>query len=108
MIALARHYADLIDDATDRLFEAEEEDQARDFARMVAIVAKIGPRLEATLDRLGMSPGARPAVRNGGDAGGDPASAALERVRSDTAAASDGVDYAAAVDPSVAAADVAD
>lgn len=103
MVALARQYAAMLDDAVDRIGEAEEDDAGRDLARAVAIVAKIGPRFEATLDRLGMSPGARPAARGGEPHDGVTAAAsALAGLQSGPAA---GVDYASCVDPAVTAAD---
>lgn len=109
MIALAYRYADLIDDALDRADQAEDDEQARDFARMVAVIAKIGPRLEAALNAMGMSPGARPATRNGGEHGTapDPGSVALDQLTG-AGGAPAGVDYAAAVDPSVTEADAGD
>jgi hypothetical protein len=109
MIELARHYARMLDDAADRLTDAGdgEAEDGRDFARMAALIARIGPRYEATLDRLGMSPGARPAVRGGEHDGRvDPAAGALAILQSGGVAA--GVDYAAAVDPAVAEADAGD
>jgi hypothetical protein len=109
MIELARHYARMLDDAADRLSDAGEgeAEDGRDFARMAALIARIGPRYEATLDRLGMSPGARPAVRGGEhDGRTDPAAAALAVLQSGGVAA--GVDYAAGVDPAVTAADAED
>jgi hypothetical protein len=103
-VHLARTYAGMLDDATDRLTEHGEEhdEQSRDFARVVAVIAKIGPRYEAVLDKLGMSPGARPAVRGGEPHGVDPSASALDELRNGAAAA--GVDPAAYVDPAVAAA----
>jgi hypothetical protein len=109
MIELAKTYARMLDDAADRLSDAGdgEAEDGRDFARMAALIAKIGPRYEATLDRMGMSPGARPAVRGGEHDGRiDPAAAALAVLQSGGVAA--GVDYAAAVDPAVAEADAGD
>lgn len=107
-VQLARTYADMLDDALDRLAERaeEEDDGSRAFARVVAVIAKIGPRYEAVLDKLGMSPGARPAVRGGEPHGVDPAAAALDDLRD--GAVADGVDYSAVVDPAVAEADAAD
>jgi hypothetical protein len=101
-VHLARHYASMLDDAFDRLTDSAEQDDedSRSFARVVGIVAKIGPRYEAVLDKLGMSPGARPAVRGGEPHGVDPAATALERLRGGGAAA--GVDPAAYLDPAVA------
>jgi hypothetical protein len=111
-VKLALHYADLLDDATDRLSDAGEgeAEDGRDFGRMVAVITRVGPRYEAMLDRLGMSPGARPVTRDGESHGGDPASAELDRLRADSAAGApaSGVDYAAFVDPSVTEADTED
>jgi hypothetical protein len=83
-VHLARTYAAMLDDATDRLTEhgEEESDDSRDFARVVTIISKLGPRYEALLDKLGMSPGARPAVRGGEPHGVDPSAAALDDLRS--------------------------
>lgn len=103
-VHLARTYASMLDDALDRLAERQEEEEdddgSRAFARVVAIIAKIGPRYEAVLDKLGMSPGARPAVRGGEPHGVDPAAAALDQLRNGAAPA--GFDPAAHLDPAVA------
>lgn len=101
-VHLARHYAAMLDDAFDRLQDGAEQDgeDSRDFARVVNIVAKIGPRYEAVLDKLGMSPGARPAARGGDPHGSSPASQTLRELQS--GAAAHGVDPAAGVDPAVA------
>ena len=110
-IALAFRYADIIDDAQDRLAEADEDDQARNFARMVAVVDKIGGRLQATLDRMGMAPGARAATRDGdpqgGTGGADAGADHLARLRA-AAGSPPGVDPAALVDPAVTEVDAAD
>ena len=112
LIALAFRYADLIDDMTDRLSEAGDEDQAANFRRHVDGIARIGARLESTLNALGMAPGARAATRQGDPQGvsgqreSDPAAAALDRLQ--RAAATAGIDYAAVVDPAVAEADAGD
>lgn len=105
MVTLARRYADTLDDAYDRLDEAseDEEEQPRNFGRMVAVIAKIGPRYEAVLDKLGMSPGARPATRGGEPHGVDPAAAALASLQSGGSPA--GVDTSAHLHPAVADAD---
>lgn len=110
LIALALRYADMIDDAQDRLGEAGDEDEARDLGRMIAIVAKIGPRLEAVLDKMGMSPGARPATGGGAPLNGtDPGSTALAALQSGRPGSpAPGIDYAAAVDPAVTEADTED
>lgn len=101
-VALLKHYATLLDDAGDRLSDAAEEDQAADFNRMAMTISRLGPRMEAMLDRLGMAPGARPALRGGEPHGVDAAAAALAKLRDDAAAA--GVDDSPAVDPAVEAA----
>lgn len=105
-IALARHLADLIDDATDRLSDAAEgeTEDGRDFGRMVVVIDRLAPKYLAVLDKLGMSPGSRPAVRGGErDGRTDPAAAALARLQSAGAGApADGLDYAAHLDPAVA------
>jgi hypothetical protein len=108
MVVLARRYADTLDDAYDRLEEAseDEEEQPRNFGRMVAIIAKIGPRYEAVLDKLGMSPGARPASRGGDPHGVDPAAAALAELQSGSSPP--GLNPAAYVDAAVAEADAGD
>lgn len=106
-IALARRYADLLDDATDRLDDAAEvladtdgQDGARDFGRMVTVIIRLGPRLESVLDRLGMTPGARRGEeRNVPD---DPAADVLAGLRAAYDATR--VDPAAAVDEAVTAA----
>lgn len=103
-LELLRTYADLLDDAIDRLGESDEEENPRDFGRMVMAVSKIGPRLEAMLDRLGMAPGARPSTPEG-DAHGDPdAAGALDQLEQDAAARADGLSAAPLVDPAVTAA----
>lgn len=113
-IALALQYAGLLDDAVDRLGEADEDEQHRNFARMAALIDKIGGRYLATLERMGMAPGARAATRAGdpqGVSGGsDPATAALAALQraADAARAAAGVDPAASVDPAVTDADAAD
>ena len=105
-VALARRYADLLDDATDRMDDAAEtmdhtvgEDGARDFGRMVTVITRIGPRLESVLDKLGMTPGAR---RGDGapNVPDDPAAVALANLRAEYAAR---LDLTAPVDPAVTA-----
>jgi hypothetical protein len=102
-VATLRLYATLLDDAVDRMSDAAEEEQARDFSRMVTVISKLGPRLEKMFDLLGMAPGARPTpppgVQEG--AGGDPRSEALQVLR-DAAARLDPTSF---VDPSVTEAD---
>ncbi|MEV0899256.1 hypothetical protein [Actinoplanes sp. NPDC049802] len=108
-VAALRLYATLLDDTVDRVQDAAEEDQARDFGRMVTAITKIGPRFERMIDMLGMSPGSRPsAPQQGGPAGGDPASAALDQLRAGVAAVAARFDPAATVDPAVTAADAGD
>jgi hypothetical protein len=109
-VALALRYADALDDAFDELINGDAAEDGAAHARKVLEIARLGQRLESMLDRLGMAPSARPAVPNGGERGGDPASAELERARADAAAGapSSGIDYAAAVDPAVAEVDAAD
>lgn len=97
-----RLYATLLDDAVDRMSDAAEEDEARDFGRMVNVVAKIGPRFERMIDMLGMAPGSRPVAPKDPHAGGDPQDDFLEQLRDDVTA---GFDPAASVDPAVTAAD---
>ncbi len=106
-IRLAMHYASLLDDAFDRLREVGEDgDSLANFNRMAALIAKIGPRYEATLDKLGMTPGARPAVRGGDPAGVSPAASWLAFLQS--GGTPPGFDPGASVDPSVAEADAVD
>jgi hypothetical protein len=100
MIALARQYAAMLDDANDRLAQALEEDEQRAFQRMVNVVTKVGALYAATLDKLGMSPGARPAVRGGEPHSVDPSAAALAELQSGAAPA--GADPSAHLDPAVA------
>ena len=109
-VELALTYGRLLDKLIKRLSEDEATDSPTHHARVIREIDVIGRRLDATLDRLGMSPGARPAVRGGGEGtGGDPASAALDGLRADAAGAgAAGVDYTEAVDPAVTAADAGD
>lgn len=108
-VAALKLYAVLLDDIVDRLKDAAEEDEARDFGRMVTAVTKIGPRFERMLDMLGMTPGSRPTAPQGGQpAGGDPTATALEQLRADVRSAAARFDPAAAVDPAVTAADAGD
>lgn len=98
-VHLAGAYADMLDDAVDRLGQAADDDESRAYGRYVAVVSKIGPRYEATLDKLGMSPAARPAIRGGEPHGVDPSAQALDALRN--GAPAPGVDPAAYLDPSV-------
>lgn len=112
-VRLAMHYAGLLDDLFDRLDEHGEhrDDDGRDTAvadinRLTSLIAKIGPRYEATLDKLGMTPGARPAARGGDPAGVSPQAALLGWLQQ--GATPPGVDPRAVVDPAVTAADAGD
>jgi hypothetical protein len=116
-VQLALRYAELLDDLFAALGkqvapEDAERDDGAEYARTVLAIARTGARLEATLDRLGMAPSARPIVpTNGGGADGrSPEVDQLDALRRDAAAGgpASGVDYAAAVDPSVTAADTED
>lgn len=110
-VALAHRYAGALDDLFDRLEDMEAQEDGAHHARTVLEITRIGARLEATLDRLGMSPGARPATRGAeGQTGDDPARDSLDTLRrdADAGAPASGVDYAAAVDPAVTAADTAE
>jgi hypothetical protein len=109
-VALAMRYAGALDDCFDELINGDAAEDGAEHARKVLEIARLGQRLEAMLDRLGMAPSARPIVPTGGERGGDPASGVLDGLRSDAAAGApaSGIDYAAHVDPSVAEADAAD
>jgi hypothetical protein len=109
VVELALTYARELDRLFVRLAEPDAIDSPVHHKRVITEIDIIGRRLEAVLDRLGMSPGARPAVRaTEPGAGGDPDSAALAALRSDAAGGAPGLDYAAAVDPAVTAADAGD
>lgn len=112
VIAVACHLADLLDDATDRLTDAAEgeTEDGRDFARMVTVIDRLTPKYLAALDRLGMSPGARPQTRAGEhDGRTDPAAAELAKLQSSgPGSPSAGIDYAAHLDASVTEADSVD
>lgn len=112
-VRLAMHYAGLLDDLFDRLDEHAEhrDDDGRDTAvadinRLTSLIAKIGPRYEATLDKLGMTPGARPAARGGDPQGVTPQAALLGWLQQ--GATPPGVDPRQVVDPAVTAADAGD
>lgn len=108
-VELALTYARHLDQLIVRLGEPESIDSPAHHKRVITEIDIIGRRLEATLDRLGMSPGARPAVRGGGqETGGDPATRQLDQLRADAAAGTAGVDYTEAVDPAVTAANAGD
>ncbi|HET7469606.1 MAG TPA: hypothetical protein VFJ81_08015 [Gemmatimonadales bacterium] len=105
VVELAVKYAAQLDELFVRLGEDEAVESATHHKRVITEIDIIGRRLEAVLDRLGMSPASRPVVRNGGEGtGGDADSAALDGLRADAAAGAAGVDYASALDPAVAAA----
>jgi hypothetical protein len=122
-VMLARRYAEALDDCFDALAGVarpcprcrttyDEGDAVEDgaaHARVVLEISRLGGRLEAMLDRLGMAPSARPAVPGGGGGigGPTPAGAALSQLERDAAAGApaSGVDYAAHVDPAVTGAD---
>lgn len=101
-VQLALQYAALIDVLFIRLEEPEAVENPAQHRRVIMEIDTIGRRLDACLDRLGMSPGARPAARNA-ETGGDPASEALDGLRADADAPA-GIDYSPAVDPAVTAA----
>lgn len=111
-VALAYRYALTLDDCFDDLISDKAMEDPAEHARKVLEIARIGARLETTLDRLGMSPSARPAVTGagGGESGPTAESRSLEQLRSDAAsgAPNSGVDYAAGVDPAVTEADTED
>ncbi len=102
-VELALVHARQLDVIAAALTELDPVENSVGYRRAVASYKDIARMLEATLDRLGMSPAARPARRGEEEAGGDPDSAALDRLRADAAAGTAGVDYTAAVDPAVAA-----
>lgn len=110
--ALLRRYAAALDDSLDALDDVDAAEDAATHARIVLEIARLGARLEAMLDRLGMAPSARPVVPSdgGGRDGQTPEAASLEQLRRDAAAGTpaSGIDYAAAVDPAVTEADAAD
>lgn len=111
-VRLAMNYAATLDDLFDRMDEIREHDFATDeqvanINRLTGQIAKIGPRYEATLERLGMFPGARPATRTGEPAGGQSPEAALLAYLQ-RGLTPPGFDPAAAVDPAVTDADAAD
>jgi hypothetical protein len=110
-VRLAMNYAETLDDLWDRLAEIRENDFATDeqvanINRLTSLIAKVGPRYEATLDKLGMVPGARPAARGGEPGGTSPAAALLAYLQ--RGLTPEGFDPRAAVDPSVTGADARD
>jgi hypothetical protein len=100
-VELALTFAKQLDRLVVRLAEAVDEGPVQ-HKRVISEIDIIGRRLESALDRLGMSPGARPAVRGSEVTGGDPNSVALDGLRTDAAAGAARFDYAASVDPAVA------
>jgi hypothetical protein len=110
MINLARRQAARIDDVEDLIEEAESEESGRAVISLEVVRDRMIGRYLATLDRMGMSPGARPAVR-GGEHDGKPdlAAGALRGLQSGAAgSAAAGVDQTAFVDPAVTEADTGD
>jgi hypothetical protein len=109
-VALGQRYAETLDDLFDMLTSGEAAEDGAAHARVILEITRIGARLEAVADKLGMAPGARPAADPKGGAGVDPASVALDNLRTDAAAGypAAGIDYAAGVDPAVTEADAAD
>jgi hypothetical protein len=80
--ALAREYAEAIDSAIEiadaaALIELEDEDQAKRLAALLrrverqAVLADLGPKLQAALDALGASPKSRAAMQSKGGGAGD-------------------------------------
>jgi hypothetical protein len=107
-VDLALRHAKHLDVLSDALTELDPIENPSDYRRVVASYRDFARMLQETLDRLGMNPAARPVRPAGTEAGGDPASAALDGLRADAAAGTAGVDYAAVVDPAVTEADAAD
>jgi hypothetical protein len=111
-VALAFRYAERLDD----LFDLEAGDAAAEdaaaHARITLEITRMGARLEAMLDRLGMAPSARPAISGAGGGESGPTAEAGElaglRADADRGHPASGIDYAASVDPAVTAADAAD
>jgi hypothetical protein len=110
-VQLGLRYAEALDEMFARLAnDADTIEDPATHARVILEITRIGGRFEATLDRLGMTPGARPAATLGGAGGPTAEGAALDALRRDAAsgAPASGVDYTAAVDPAVADADAED
>lgn len=110
-VALAKRYASALDDCFEALVGFAAVEDPATHARIVLEITRLGGRLEAMLDRLGMAPSARPAATgDGGDHGPTAEAAAFQQLRADAAAGApaSGVDYAASVDPAVTAADAED
>lgn len=108
-VALACRYAERLDDLLEMsLSGLDVAESNAERARVTLEITRMGARLEGMLDRLGMTPAARPALPMGGGGGGTtPEADSLDQLRRDAAAGapSSGVDYSAAVDPAVAEAD---
>lgn len=103
VVTLALTLADQLDTALDQLEQADEDDEARNFHRMMVVIDKLTIRYLQTLDRLGMSPGSRPAVQGGeGDRRTDPADGHLARLQGAATGAAAGQHPGAALDPAVA------
>jgi hypothetical protein len=90
--ALAVQYATTVDDAAEvaeaaALIEPEDEDQAKYLAALqrrverLAVLAELGPKLQAALDALGASPKSRAAMSGKGVPTGDKPASALDRAR---------------------------
>lgn len=110
MINLARRQAARLDDVEDLIEQAESEESGRSVISLETLRDRMIGRYLATLDRMGMSPGARPAVRGGEhDGKPDPAAVALSGLQSGAAgSAAAGLDSTAFVDPAVTDADAGD
>lgn len=104
---LALSYAALLDGLFIRLEETESVENPTQHRRVIMEIDTIGRRLEAALEKLGMSPGSRPAIRET-EGTGDPESEALDALRYESAGGAAGVDYTSAVDPAVTEADTED
>lgn len=109
---LALRYAEALDDLFDMLVTGAAVEDGAAHARVILEITRMGGRLEAMLDRLGMAPSSRPVVPSdgGGRAGTTPEADSLDQLRRDAAAGgpTSGLDYAEAVDPAVTAADAED
>lgn len=121
---MLKRYAGAIDDCFDDLngvtrtcsvckSQFTEDDAAEDgaaHARIVLEISRLGARVEAMLDRLGMAPSARPALPKTGEPGVDLETRTLVALRSDaaTGAPASGIDYTSGVDPAVEEADTED
>lgn len=81
LVRLVERYAKTIDDAAEiadqaALIEPEDDNQAKRLQALTrrvehqAVLAELGPKLQAALESLGASPKARAAMQKGGPAGG--------------------------------------